>query len=92
MGKPRKYIKRSADGRFFLFIDRPIFPQIDLDKKTKLWISSPYLFEESFKEDPKNTREELEKMLKWNEGNQNYEFCKKIMELKKRFEFLELDK
>jgi hypothetical protein len=86
MGKPRKYIKKSADGRFFLFVDRPIFPEIDLNKKTKLWISSPYLFEESIKEDPQNTKKQLENMLKWNESQQNYEVCKRIIEMQKRFE------
>jgi hypothetical protein len=92
MGKPRKYIKKSADGRFFLCIDRPVFPKIDLDKKTRLWVSSSYLFEESFNQDPASTKEELQKMMEWNEINQNYEFCKKIMELQNMFNRLQSSK
>ena len=92
MGKPRKYIKRSADGRFFLHIDRPVFPEIDLDKQTKLWTSSNYLFEESIKQDPTKTQKELENMLRWNELNQNYELCKKIIDLQNRFELLRINR
>lgn len=92
MGKPRKYIKRSADGRFFLHIDRPVFPEIDLDKQTKLWTSSNYLFEESIKQDPTKTQKELENMLRWNELNQNYELCKKIIDLQNTFELLRINR
>lgn len=84
MGKFRKYLKRSADGRFFLFTTGTIFPDIDLEKKTKLWLSSPYLFEESIKQDSRKTEKDLEKMLRWNEDNQNYEVCEKILQLKKK--------
>jgi len=84
MGKFRKHLKRSADGRFFLFTVGSTFPDISMEKKTKLWLSSPYLFEESIKQDARKTERDLEEMLRWNEHNQNYEVCEKILQLKKK--------
>ena len=59
MGKGKRYIKKSADGRFFLHIEAPEY-SIDPEKKSKLWLSSPYLLEESLKQDPKNTEQTLD--------------------------------
>jgi hypothetical protein len=84
MGKGRRYIKKSADGRFFLHIEKPEY-QIDLDKKTKLWISSDYLFLEAVKDDVENTRNTLELLIRWNELKQNFEACNKLLILKKSF-------
>ena len=84
MEKGRKYIKKSADGRFFLHIDKPEY-QIDLDRKTKLWTSSDYLFSEAIKEDPEGAKNTLDLLIKWNEIQQNFEECNKLVILKKMF-------
>lgn len=84
MRKGRKYVKKSADGRFFLHIEKPEY-QIDLDNKTKLWCSSNYLFSESFNEDSENTKNTLDLLIRWNESQQNFEACNKLLELRKTF-------
>jgi hypothetical protein len=84
MEKGRKYIKKSADGRFFLHIDKPEY-QIDLDRKTKLWTSSDYLFSEAVKEDLEGAKNTLDLLIKWNEIQQNFEECNKLVSLKKMF-------
>ena len=84
MGKERRYIKQSADGRFFLHIEKPEY-QIDLDKKTKLWTSSDYLFSEALKEDLENTKNTLDVLIRWNEIQQNFEACNKLLLLRKTF-------
>jgi len=81
MEKGRRYIKKSADGRFFLYIEKPEY-SIDPEKKTKLWLSSPYLIEESLKEDPDNTLKILDYLIEWNEINQNFESCSKLLSLR----------
>lgn len=80
MYKKRKYIKKSADGRFFLCTEDEK-EKIDLDKKTKLWISSEYLFIESIKQDIEKTKRILKKMLYWNESMERFEECEKIKQL-----------
>lgn len=79
MSKKKRYIKKSADGRFFLCIEDES-DQIDLNKKTKLWISSDYLFNESIKHDIEKTKKLLKQMLSWNEEKENFEDCQKIKE------------
>jgi hypothetical protein len=81
MGKVKRYIKKSADGRFFLHIDEPEY-SIDPDKKSKLWLSSPYLLEESLKQDLGVTTKLLDYLIKWNEINQNFETCSRLLVLK----------
>jgi hypothetical protein len=81
MGKGKRYIKKSADGRFFLHIEEPEY-SIDPEKKSKLWLSSPYLLEESLKQNPDNTKQTLDYLIKWNEVNQNFELCSKLLHLK----------
>jgi len=81
MGKGKRYIKKSADGRFFLHIEEPEY-SIDPDKKSKLWLSSPYLLEESLKQDPEVTNKVLNYLIKWNEINQNFETCSRLLLLK----------
>ena len=85
MGKGKRYIKKSADGRFFLHIEAPEY-SIDPENKSKLWLSSPYLLEESLKQDPKNTEQTLEFLIKWNEINQDFETCSKLLHLKNHIE------
>ncbi len=81
MGKGKRYIKKSADGRFFLHIEEPEY-SIDPEKKSKLWLSSPYLLEESLKQNPDRTKQTLDYLIKWNEINQNFELCSKLLSLK----------
>jgi hypothetical protein len=81
MGKGKRYIKKSADGRFFLHIEEPEY-SIDPEKKSKLWLSSPYLLEESLKQNPDSTKQTLDYLIKWNEINQNFELCSKLLRLK----------
>jgi len=79
----RRFIRRGNDGRYFLIIEN--FPEeIDIDKKTKLWISSEYLFLESIKDNPKKTEEILSELIKWNLKKENYENCQKLKELFKK--------
>jgi hypothetical protein len=85
MGDRKKYIRKSANGRFFLLVEEPISRSIDMDKKTSLWTSSDYLIEESIKEDPTNTLNQLEKMIWWNTEHENYEMCSKLSSLRNRF-------
>lgn len=83
MGKGRKYIKKSADGRFFLYVEEPEY-LIEPDKKTKLWLSCPYLMEESLKENPEKTIETLNYLIKWHETNQNFETCSRLVKMRDR--------
>lgn len=82
MGK-RKYIKRYPDGRYFLVIENTNDP-IDIEKRTKLWTSSDYLFSESIKQNPEKTKEILEEMILWNEKKEKYEVCQKLKEFIKK--------
>jgi len=83
MAKSKKYIKRSADGRFFLFIEKSDY-SIDPENKTKLWISSSYLFDESVKENKQEAMRTLDNLISWNEENENFENCSKLLELRQR--------
>jgi len=83
MRNGKRYIKKSADGRFFLYIEKPEY-SIDPDKKTKLWLSSNYLVEESLKDDREKTIEILEHLIKWNEKNQNFESCSSLLSLRNK--------
>lgn len=85
MGKGKKYIKRSADGRFFLFIEKPTYKPIDIEKKTQLWLSSEYLIQESIKENQNLAFEQIEKMIEWNRTNEKYEVCTKLLDLRKKY-------
>lgn len=80
MSKKKRYIRKSADGRFFLCIENER-EEIDLDKKTKLWLSSDYLFSESARYDIEKTKKILKNMLQWNESKEKFEECQKIKEL-----------
>jgi hypothetical protein len=82
MGKGKRYIKKSANGRFFLFVEEQEYI-IDHSKKTKLWLSSPYLVQESLKDNPEKTSQIIEDLIKWNERNQDFESCSKLLELKR---------
>lgn len=81
MGKGKRYIKKSADGRFFLYIEKPEY-EIDAEKKAILWLSCPYLLEESLKQDSEKTKETLNNLIEINEINQNFEICSKLLDLK----------
>jgi len=81
MGKGKRYIKKSADGRFFLCIEEPQY-SIDAEKKAMLWLASPYLLEESLKQDPEKTKDTLNHLIRINEKNQNFEICSKLLDLK----------
>jgi hypothetical protein len=85
MGNRKRYIKKSADGRFFLFIDKPSYPPIDLEKKTQLWLSSEYLLEESIKENQNLALQQMEDMLEWNKRNEKYEICSRLLGLRKKY-------
>ena len=84
MGKGKRYIKKSADGRFFLYVRKPDYDSIDLDKKTKLWLSSEYLLKESLKENPISTFSQIEEMLEWTIEIENYEACEKLQNIKRK--------
>ena len=62
MRNGKRYIKKSADGRFFLYIEKPEY-SIDPDKKTKLWLSSDYLLKESLRDSPISTFHQIEEMI-----------------------------
>jgi hypothetical protein len=83
MGKSKKYIKKSADGRFFLFVEKPEY-QINPENKTKLWISSDYLFNESLKENKDETINTLNYLISWNESQENFENCSILLEYRKK--------
>lgn len=81
--RKRKYIKKSQDGRYFLVIEN-VHEDIDIERKTKLWTSSDYLFNESLKEGNEKTKKILEEMIQWNENKERYEDCQKLKEFIKR--------
>lgn len=85
MGKGKRYIKRSADGRFFLFIEKPTYPPIDIEKKTQLWLSSEYLIQESIKENQSLALEQMESMIEWHKKNEKYEICSRLLNLRKKY-------
>lgn len=81
--RKRKYIKKSQDGRYFLIVEN-IYEDIDIERKTKLWTSSDYLFNESLKEGTEKTKKLLEDMIYWNEKKERYEDCQKLKEFIKK--------
>jgi hypothetical protein len=81
MEKKRKYIKKSANGRFFLCIETPEY-LIDPEKKTKLWLSSSYLIEESLRDDVNKTIEILNYLIEWNKSIENFEACSLLLHLR----------
>lgn len=83
MGKVKKYLKKSANGRFFLCIDKPDY-SIDPEKRTQLWLSSDYLLEESIKENPKNSLLVLDFLIEWNKNENKFEECQKLLEIKNK--------
>ena len=85
MERGKRYIiKKSASGRHFLHIEIPEY-NIDQEKKTKLWISSPFLFSEALDDDPELAEETLNSLIAWNEKEQNFESCSKLLCLKNSF-------
>lgn len=85
MEKGRKYIvKKSINGRYFLHIEIPEY-NIDQEKKTKLWVSSPFLFLEALDDDPALAIKTLNLLISWNESSQNFEACSKLIKLKNSF-------
>ncbi len=86
MERGKRYIiKKSASGRHFLHIEIPEY-NIDQEKKTKLWISSPFLFSEALDDDPDLAEETLDALIAWNEKKQDFESCSKLLNLKKSFQ------
>jgi hypothetical protein len=84
MDKGKKYIKKSPEGRFFLYTRNSEYSSIDLDKKTKLWLSTDYLLKESIKDNPIYTLNQIEEMIQWNLENENYKECAKLQNLKNK--------
>lgn len=84
MGVIRKFIKKSPDGRFFLHLDRKA-NEIDFNKKTQLWLSSDFLIKETVEEDPKLANKIIESLITWNNAQEKYEECNKLIEIQKKF-------
>lgn len=87
MGKSKKlkYKGISKDGKFILY--QKIKEEIlDHNKRTKLWLSSEFLFNESLKKDPKKTKKILKDLIDWNISQENYEICNKLSFLLKKCE------
>lgn len=85
MERRKTYLKRSADGRFFLFKRNPKSYNISLDNKTKLWLSSDFLYKSLVDENKINAEEEITNLIKWNEVMENYDSCKRLNELYLRY-------
>jgi|688.fasta_scaffold1202535_1 hypothetical protein len=85
MSNRKRYLRKSADGRFFLHIEKPTYSPISIDKKTSLWVSSEYLIEESIRENPESALEQIEKMIDWNKKNEKYELCSRLVGLKAKY-------
>ena len=81
--KSRKILRRSSRGGFSLFVDSAQIRNIDLDKKTKLWLSSPFLLEESFTENPERAEKTVHDLLSWNEKQERYRECERLSEMLK---------
>ena len=79
----RKFIRKSAFGRFFLFESKESIQKISLENKTKLWLSSDYLFTESILQNKEETKKILDELIIWNEKNQFYENCVKLLKIQK---------
>lgn len=85
MERGKRYIiKRSATGRYFLHIEIPEY-DINQERKTKLWVSSPFLFSEALDDDPDLAEKTLDDLISWNENQQDFESCSKLLLLKKSF-------
>jgi len=85
MEKRKTYLKRSADGRFFLFKKNPKSYDINLEKKTKLWLSSDFLYKSLVEENKSNAEKEITALIEWNQGKEKYDDCKKLHELYLRY-------
>lgn len=86
MGRRLSYKGISKDGRFILL--EPLKPQFteDLDKRSKLWTSSDYLFNESVLKTPEETKKIISVLLEWNTSQENYEISKKLSNFLKKCE------
>jgi len=80
MGKSKKlrYKGISPDGNFIIYQKIKEETYFDLNKRTKLWLSSEFLFNESLKKDPEKTKKILNDLIKWNTFRENYEECTKL--------------
>ncbi len=83
----RRILKKNKNGMFFLYKSEHKSHKIDLDKKTKLWISSNFLFKELYYENKEKAKNELKELIRHNENIQNFENC---LNLKKLFDIEEL--
>lgn len=79
--RTRKILKKSHRKGFFLFTDNTQIRNIDLGKKTKLWLSSTFLLEELFKESPEKAIKKFQDLLLWNEKMEKYKECEKLVEM-----------
>lgn len=84
MERGKRYIRRSADGRFFLYIEKSFDP-IDQDKKTKLWTASEYLFKCRVSENPVEAFQEITDLIEWNEKEERYEDCATLINMRRKF-------
>lgn len=83
MKNRKKYIFKSIslDKKYAVFKSVLNWEQEDLEKKTKLWISSDYLFNESILKNPEKTKKTIDSLLRWNTLNEKYENCRKLSEM-----------
>jgi hypothetical protein len=84
MNRIRKFIKRSPNGGFFLHIEKDLH-LVNLIQKTKLWLSSDYLIQEAIKEDPIKAKETIQSLIDWNNREEKYEECDKLIQMQKKY-------
>jgi hypothetical protein len=81
MGNSKKlrYKGLSEGGNFILCQKTKKNIPLDEEKRTKLWISSEFLFIESLEKNPEKTKKILIDLIKWNTLQENYEACNKLL-------------
>lgn len=60
--------------------------EISQEKRTKLWLSSPYLIIESMlNEGPEKTYKIIQKLITFNEDKERYEECQELLNIQEKY-------
>jgi hypothetical protein len=79
--KTRKILRKLPEGGFFLHKDPSNIRKIDKNSRTKLWLSSNFLFEESLEKNPEFVIKTLNDLIEWNLIEEKYKECELLEKL-----------
>ena len=83
MKRTKKILKKLPGGGFFLHKDSSQIREIDPNKRTQLWLSSNFLFDELLEKDPYRLKKTLNDLITWNLSRERYRECESLKSLLK---------